>query len=135
TTEPTAEFTWDPQTPKVNQTVTVDASGSYDPDGTITVYEWDWDNNGVYEESFSMPTTTHVWSTSGEYPVSLRVTDNDNLSDSIIKTITVVGDALVTVEEINGGLRASAVITNIGSEPATDIPWSIDLEDGFLLFG
>lgn len=135
TTEPTAEFTWAPQTPTQNQTVTVDASGSDDPDGTITVYEWDWDNNGVYEETLSIPTTTHVWSTSGEYPVSLRVTDNDNLSDSVIKTITVVGDALVTVEQINGGLRASAVIKNIGSAPATDIPWSIDLEDGFVLFG
>lgn len=70
-----------PYSGDVNQTILFDASGSNDPDGTIDLYEWDWDNDGNYDESSTSPTATHSWSTEGSYTVGLRVTDNDLWTD------------------------------------------------------
>jgi len=36
---PIASFTYTPENPLVNETITFDASSSYDPDGTIISYE------------------------------------------------------------------------------------------------
>jgi outer membrane protein assembly factor BamB len=86
---PLADFTWTPLDPRPGQTIVFDASGSSDPDGYITKYEWDWDNDGVYEESSSTPNITHSWSYPGAYPVTLRVTDNDGAQGSLTKTIII----------------------------------------------
>jgi len=53
--------------------------GSHDPDGTIVKYEWDWDNDGVFDEEGS--DLYHSWDTPGTYQVQFRVTDNDDSTD------------------------------------------------------
>ncbi len=74
---PLADFSWSPETACPGQPVFFDASASTDPDGVITLYEWDWENDAVYDESYAIPTATHAWDTIGEFTVTLRVTDND----------------------------------------------------------
>jgi hypothetical protein len=37
-----------PYSGTVGSPITFDASGSYDPDGSIVSYEWDWNNDGFY---------------------------------------------------------------------------------------
>jgi hypothetical protein len=49
--------------------------GSYDPDGTIVKYEWDWESDGVYDFSSADGLTSHFFE-GGTYIVTLRVTDN-----------------------------------------------------------
>jgi len=56
----------------VDSVFTFDGSGSYDPDGVITSYEWDFGDG----HSSSSNITTHSYSTSGVYNVTLTVTDN-----------------------------------------------------------
>jgi FG-GAP repeat/PKD domain len=75
---PVAGFTWTPSNPEPNQTINFDASASYVPQGSIILYEWDWDSDGVYEESHTTPTATHTWASEYNYGVTLRVTDNSN---------------------------------------------------------
>ncbi|MBN1576067.1 MAG: metallophosphoesterase, partial [Chitinispirillaceae bacterium] len=60
-----------------NETVTLDGSGSDDPDGTIVKYEWDINNDGSYElvGYTDEPTVEYVFPI-GSYTVVLRVTDN-----------------------------------------------------------
>ena len=87
---PLANFTWNPQNPDPGQIITFNASVSYDPDGYIVLYEWDWNNDGIYEENHTTPTATHSWSQAGSYPVKLRVTDNDGATDTETKTVNVV---------------------------------------------
>jgi hypothetical protein len=41
----------------------------------------------------------------------------------------------VVINEIIGGFRLSAVIKNIGNASAYDVPWSIDLEGGWIPIG
>ena len=72
---PAANFSWDPLYPTPNQVITFDGSGSYDLDGTVDLYEWDWDNDGVFDEISTSPTISYMWNNSGFYPVTLRVTD------------------------------------------------------------
>jgi hypothetical protein len=88
--DPRASLTWEPLHPYIEETILFNASKSYDPDGYITLYEWDWDNNGIYDESTPSPLTTHYWSISGRYPVRLRVTGSDAATDIVMKTITVL---------------------------------------------
>jgi outer membrane protein assembly factor BamB len=86
---PVADFTWTPINPTTGQTITFNAGGSYDPDGYLTLYEWDWNNDGVYEESHSWSTTTHSWPQGGNYQIRLRVTDNSGSKNTAIKTVNV----------------------------------------------
>ena len=86
---PVAEFTWSPDTPDPDETVTFDASDSYDEDGSIVLYEWDWDDDGTYDESSTETTIQHVWSEDGTYPINLRVTDDDDLTDNKRKVINI----------------------------------------------
>ncbi|MEA2090146.1 MAG: PKD domain-containing protein, partial [Thermoproteota archaeon] len=83
---PIADFTWSPNVPKVGETVTFDASASYDPDGTIISYEWDFSDGGHATGKI----VTHEFSTAGDFSVTLNVTDNDGLWCTKSKTITVV---------------------------------------------
>ena len=57
-----------------------DAFGSYDPDGEIVLYEWDWDSDGVYDDSSVDPTAEHVWTAPFEGTIRMRVTDDEGLT-------------------------------------------------------
>jgi len=75
---PVASFTYSPENPVVGEEITFDASSSYDPDGEIESYDWDFgDGNSAQEE-----VVTHAYVEAGEYAVTLTVTDNDGLTDS-----------------------------------------------------
>ena len=69
-----------------NEIISFSSNGSYDPDGEIVNYTWDFgDGNISY-----LNDTTHIYSKPGNYTVSLRVLDNDNLSNSAVKIINVL---------------------------------------------
>jgi parallel beta-helix repeat protein len=68
--------------------ITFNPSNSYDPDGTVVLYEWDFDGDGVYDQISPTPqATSHNYANAGEYNVTLRVTDNDGLTDTVSATI------------------------------------------------
>jgi hypothetical protein len=57
------------------------ATGSYDPDGSIVLFEWDFDNDGLYDWSSPVTgSTSHGFTQPGNYYPTLRVTDNDGLT-------------------------------------------------------
>ena len=127
---PVAEFTWTPQNPIQSQVITFNASNSYDSDGTITVYEWDWNNDGISEENHTTPTATHVWPQAGTYPVTLKVTDDQGATNTITKTVNVSGITLNI--DIKGGLGVKAIITNNGLSDLINVTWQIHVEGGIL---
>jgi hypothetical protein len=87
---PYADFTWAPPNPRPGNIILFNGSLSYDPDGYITLYEWDWNNDGVYDESHTIPTTTYSWASSGDFIVTLRVTDNSGLKETKEQTVSVI---------------------------------------------
>ena len=69
---PVASFTVTPARGIVPLEVRVDASASFDPDGEIVRYDWDFgDGGGGMGESM-----THTWDEPGQYSVTLIVWDN-----------------------------------------------------------
>jgi hypothetical protein len=69
--------------------VQFDGTGSFDPDGTIVAYLWDFGDGGIGMG----PTPTHTYSRAGSYTVSLIVSDDDGE----------MADAETTVEIIDVG--------------------------------
>ncbi len=84
---PTAKFTYSPSNPKVGSTVTFNASSSYDPDGTIVTYSWDF-GDGTTGTGIVV---NHIYSSAGDKPVILTVTDDDGATSSTSSIIKVSG--------------------------------------------
>jgi PKD repeat protein len=78
---PTASFTPIIVTNNAPLTVNFDASMSSDPDGSITTYDWDFDNDGDIDYTSAAPEATYTFCAEGANDVRLRVTDNDLATD------------------------------------------------------
>jgi len=82
---PTANFTYSPSDPKVGDWVTFNASSSYDPDGTIVKYSWEFGDTLTGMGKI----VTHPYSTSGDKTVTLTVTDDDDATSSTSSIIKI----------------------------------------------
>jgi len=95
---PTAEFSASPMTATPGEEVTVDASASSDPDGSIASYEWEFGDGGTATGQ----TASRAYDTEGSYDVALTVTDDDGLTDTATTTIEVAAqeglDPATTIE-------------------------------------
>ena len=87
-TGPTASASASPTSATVDESIDFDASGSSDPDGTITSYEWAFDDGASAEGA----TVTHSYGAAGEYTATVTVTDDDGASDTASVTVTVESD-------------------------------------------
>jgi PKD repeat protein len=118
---PVADFTWTPSTPNPGQTITFNASSSYDPDGYILLYEWDWNNDGIYDESHVSSTATYSWSNGGNYSVTLRVTDNNGATGTQTKTVKVnSGNQPPEIPSINGPAKGKVGVATEYNFTTTD---------------
>jgi len=84
---PTASFNFTPEEPESGELVDFDASKSYDPDGEIEQYNWNFGDGST--KSTGTNKTTHKFSESGTYTVSLTLVDNDGQRGTISKEIVV----------------------------------------------
>jgi hypothetical protein len=85
---PTADFTFAPAKPRAGEPVTFDASPSFDADGQIVKYEWDFDGDGLADAEGV--TVTFTFEAPGDFPVTLTVTDDDGLTGTKTRTVTVL---------------------------------------------
>ena len=90
-----------------NQTIVFDASGSFDEDGVIVSYYWDFGDG----ENGSGISPSHIYGNPGEYTVTLVVTDNNGISHS------------------------KSIIVNISSETKEDKQGIIPINLGTVIFG
>ena len=85
-----------PYTTTEGNSVTLDASASTDPENDIVLYEWDFDNDGQYDDaSGSVVSFTSV---AGAFTVTVKVTDANGDSDTdsvkvVIQSNNIPGDA------------------------------------------
>jgi hypothetical protein len=116
--------------------VTLNASGSHDPDGTIVLYEWDLDGDGQYDDAVG-ETSPLSTPSDGTLPIGLRVTDDDGDVDTAQAAVTVnnvaptanAGGPYTTEEGVNVTLDGSAS-TDPGNDIA-DYDWDLDGDGQF----
>jgi len=92
--KPVAIFTYYPPEPFENLTITFNASQSYDRDGHIVSYKWDFGDGTPIVIEIG-PITTHAFRKAGNYTVTLTVTDNDGNFDSTSQLVKVLPFRLV----------------------------------------
>ena len=107
---PTANFTWTPTAPIINQTITFDASNSttgwcantqrFSP---IQSYTWNF-SDGTGEITVSNPIITHNFTQPGNYTVTLKITDADGRSDITFSIIEVLNATAKLYDVNNDGV-------------------------------
>lgn len=124
-------------------TLTLDGSGSMDPNSDPLTYEWDLNYNGVTFVSDAAGESPDVtWSTlqsagitdDGVYQVALRVTDGSNYSSIVQQSLTVTNTApTLTVTGSATVTAGSSYVLNLGAvDPGDDsiANWIITWGDG-----
>jgi len=118
----------------VDEAVNFDGSGSYDPDGSIMSWTWDFGDG----EKDSGETASHTYSETGVYMVTLTVKDyrNTEASDTCIITATeeaeitpptprpaefILSDLSITPAEVEPReeVTITFLVTNVGEETGT----------------
>jgi len=83
-----------------NQTIVFDVSGSYDPDGAIVSYHWDFGDG----TTGGGKNPTHEYENPGTYTVILTITDNNGNKYNKTMTVTVGSEATNQSEEKQNGI-------------------------------
>ena len=150
--EPVAGFVVrDPDTlaeldePRVGVEVMLDASLSFDLDGRVDTYLWDFDSDGLIDAESASPEISHVFPEPGEILVTLRVVDDEQGVGSLERTVDVL--ATVTAERsietclpvdttIPGGfvkvtisLRANTLLNGLSVSETIPVGWTFQAED------
>lgn len=83
---PVADFTF-----TTNLLTATFTDQSYDPDGTIVSWSWNFGDGG----SSPLQNPVHTYAANGTYPVTLTVTDDDGDTGSVTKNVTVSDGSVV----------------------------------------
>jgi parallel beta-helix repeat protein len=86
--KPVSDFTIPNQT-GVNSSILFDASSSYDTDGEIVSYTWDFGDN----TTGSVKIISHSYQSIGNYTVTLTVTDNEDEQQINTRTISITSQS------------------------------------------
>jgi PKD repeat protein len=78
-----------------------DASGSYDMDGEIVSYEWDF-GDGTVAQGIA---AEYIYTAPGTYEVTLTVTDDDGLASTVSVMVTYA--VPVTIQPLPGPSKSS----------------------------
>jgi glucose/arabinose dehydrogenase len=130
---PTASFAASPATGAPPLLVNVDASTSYDPDGSIASYSWNW---GDGSPAGSGLTASHTYASAGSYTIALTVTDNQGATGTATQSVVVSSGNLPPSAHIEGAAPTSGTapldvaFTGHGHDDADGLTLSWDFGDG-----
>ncbi len=79
------------------QSISFDSTGSFDPDGTITSYHWNFGDG----TSANTANPAHSYQTSGLFTATLTVTDNSGLISSATASVSVNGSSEARLDPKN----------------------------------
>jgi len=86
--QPTAKAVASATTVTIGEIISFDGSQSEDPDGNITLWDWDFDNDKTVDKSGEI--VTHSYSNPGTYEVQLIVKDNEDEYDELNTPLIIV---------------------------------------------
>ncbi len=100
----------DPQSGELPLTVTCDGSGSYDPDGSIAGFTWDFGDGPIN----GGPSVSHEFTTDGSHQITLTVVDNKGKSAGSRVTVVVTRPTFAA-------LRLTRIEGQLGPQNATQV--------------
>ncbi|MBN2009954.1 PKD domain-containing protein [candidate division KSB1 bacterium] len=111
--------------------ISFDASGSTDNVG-ISTYEWDWNNDGTFDQSTATPTITHAFTDDYSGEVLLRCTNTMGLKDMATAIVTVTnanpvadaGDAKTGNE--GAAISFTVTVTDPGTADTHTASWNFN---------
>lgn len=131
--EPVANLTATPTPATVGEQVTLDASGSVDPDGSIETYKWNLNPETGVDRTTSTPRVTYTYeSTHEDVQPAVQVTDSDGKLDTASSQSFVVRSAGNRLTSLNVSITdiskcgqlcrdISYTIENPTNQPVTDL--------------
>jgi hypothetical protein len=138
--QPLVDFTATPSPARVGETVTFDSTVSGGAGGPYT-YDWDFENDGVNDDTRVDP--THVFTRPYDGLVKLKVRDSEACPETVRNAVSITGPdvlfedifELIEVEgNANGALDPGEVwdmrltLRNDGNEPATGLSADIEID-------
>jgi subtilisin-like proprotein convertase family protein len=134
---PVASLAANPNPVLPGDTTVLDASGSVDTNGTITKYEFDLDNDGDFEvDNGTLATYDASFGTRGNYPVHVRVTDDDDKTGTATILVHVTQAPIASIVAAPSSPLSQEDVTFDGSgsadpdgPPLTKYEWDLD-DDG-----
>ena len=132
--QPIANFTYTPANPTTADIITFNGTYSYDTDGSVVGYSWDF---GDGSNTTSGSTVTHLYAANGTYTVTLTATDNDRYTGVMNQQIGVlappnqapVADAGPN-QNVNEGQQVTFNGTNSTDADGTIIAYNWTFGDG-----
>ena len=131
---PTASFTFEAGNDTFE--INFDASGSSDPEGNIVSYSWDFgDGNTGMGEMIS-----HVYDSAGVFSVSLTVTDDQGLADSVSQNIGLESPNQPPIASFTYREGATLLVYEFDASSSSDpdgtiVDYQWDMGDGTALNG
>ncbi len=101
-----------PYVGRLGTPVLLDASGSFDSDGTIVSYAWDVDGNGSYERKTTAPHLTHTWLAPFIGNLAVRVTDKDGNTSIATAHVAMTRDG----DEVDDQVDNCPTVANPGQD-------------------
>jgi len=84
--------------PHLGVSMLLDASASYDLDGNVERYLWDFEGDGIIDLDTESADIEHVFEEPGEVEITLSVVDDEGSSDTVEQTVEILPS--VAVERI-----------------------------------
>lgn len=114
----------------LGEAIFFNGSGSYDPDGVIAFYYWNFDDGRTSNQA----EVSHIFADSGTFNVSFKVSDNRNTITTIYLEITVLNElpqANFTITPAGGNTTVDFAFGDTSTDSdGTIAEWSWDFGDG-----
>lgn len=112
----TPRFSVSTDSANVGESITVDGSDTVDPDGEVQTYAWDFGDG----TTSSGVTASHTYEDSGQFDITLTVTDTQGLTSSTTQTLRITAEPAADFEVTPESPRVGDTVTldgGISSDP------------------
>lgn len=131
---PTASANALPSNGQVPLTVNFTCIGN-DVDGTVVLFEWDFEGDGTFDFSATNGNATHTYTQQGTFEAVCRVTDNDGLTAESRTSTTVIRSGppgspsvTATASPANGNAPLTVNFNGSATDDGTIVLWEWDFE-------
>jgi len=132
-TPPTASLVATPSIGGSPLVVTLDASGSTDPNGSIVQYQWDFNGDGTVDVTTTTPVVTNTYST-GRWTASVTVVDSYGVASAAATATVLVDNPPLAAASVPGKGKYGTAVSFNGSASSSSTSqiasWSWNFGDG-----